>query len=37
VLTLGPLTIDIRAPSVRRADEEVTLTHTEFLLLVELA
>jgi two-component system response regulator MtrA len=37
VLTLGPLTIDIRAHSVRRADEEVTLTHTEFLLLVELA
>jgi two-component system, OmpR family, response regulator MtrA len=37
VLTLGPLTIDIREHSVRRAEEEITVTHTEFLLLVELA
>jgi two-component system, OmpR family, response regulator MtrA len=38
VLTLGPLTIDIRAHSVRGDDdEEISVTHTEFLLLVELA
>jgi two-component system response regulator MtrA len=37
VLKLGPLSIDVRAHSVRRGDDEITLTHTEFLLLVELA
>jgi two-component system response regulator MtrA len=37
VLTLGPLAIDIREHSVRRGEEEITVTHTEFLLLVELA
>jgi two-component system response regulator MtrA len=36
-LTLGPLTIDVAGHSVRRGDEEIALTHTEFLLLVELA
>jgi two-component system, OmpR family, response regulator MtrA len=36
VLSLGPLTIDIRAHSVRRGQEEIPVTHTEFLLLVEL-
>jgi two-component system response regulator MtrA len=37
VLPLGNLTIDIRAHAVRREGNEITLTHTEFLLLVELA
>ena len=36
-ITLGPLHIDIAAHLVRREDEEVDLTPTEFRLLVELA
>lgn len=36
-VTLGPLHIDIAAHLVRREDEEVDLTPTEFRLLVELA
>jgi two-component system, OmpR family, response regulator MtrA len=35
-LHLGPLVIDPSAHTVRRGDDEVSLTHTEFLLLVEL-
>jgi len=37
VLTLGPLTIDPAAYSVRRGDDEIPLTVTEFRLLYELA
>jgi two-component system response regulator MtrA len=36
IVTLGPLTIDIPAHSVRRGEEEISVTHTEFMLLVEL-
>ncbi len=37
LLSLGPLTIDVTAHTVRRASEEVALTVTEFRLLYELA
>ena len=37
ILSLGPLTIDLPAHAVRRGDDEISLSHTEFLLLVELA
>lgn len=37
ILRLGPLTIDLAAHSVTRDGSEVQLTHTEFLLLTELA
>ncbi len=37
VLRLGPLTINVSAHSVTRDGTEVQLTHTEFLLLAELA
>jgi two-component system response regulator MtrA len=37
ILSLGDLKVDIRAHAVRRNGDEIPLTHTEFLLLVELA
>jgi two-component system response regulator MtrA len=37
VLRLGPLTIDVRAHSATRDGTDIPLTHTEFMLLVELA
>ncbi len=36
-LRLGPLEIDEASHSVRRGDEEIALSHTEFRLLAELA
>jgi two-component system response regulator MtrA len=36
-LRLGPLEIDEASHSVRRAEEEIALSHTEFRLLAELA
>ncbi|MBA3778407.1 MAG: response regulator transcription factor [Chloroflexi bacterium] len=36
-VTLGPLTIDLDAHTVHRDGREIVLTHTEFLLLAELA
>ncbi len=36
-ITLGPLEIDLGGHAVRRAGADVPLTHTEFLLLAELA
>ena len=36
-LTLGPLEIDVAGHAVRRDGRDIPLTHTEFLLLAELA
>jgi two-component system response regulator MtrA len=36
-LRLGPLEIDVAGHGVRREDEDIPLTHTEFMLLAELA